>query len=442
MRETHPGTTDVRGSANTSNGANSLNGLTIDLRDEPRPYSSVRTITVTGPQALDLAQIVDALREAMVGGPPLLPVPHGQPGADVLEAGRGGGESLAPGTVLLLPTSGSTGRPKVVELSGHALMASASATHQRIGKAGRWLLALPLTHIAGWQVLVRGLLAEEDATLLPARVDPDAPFGPESFCAAMQDDVQFTSLVPTQLSRLLEHRESSNALSRMRAVLVGGAATPERLSQRAAYAGITIVRTYGSTETSGGCLYDGEPLDDVQVSLSRAGLLRVSGPMLATRYRGPAELTDEAFVTDDTGRRWYLPADQASIDSDDRVSIRGRADDTIVTGGENVSPASVETVLLSMHRIRDAIVVGLPHPEWGQQVAAVVSLNPRDVPAGDVADLATGLVEQRLGRHCAPKVFVIVDDVPSLGIGKPDRKAAYRVAVQAAGEDDDEGEAS
>lgn len=404
---------------------------TIDLRDGQRPFSAVRPVPVTGPNAMDLPLVLAALREALDGGPPLLPVPHGHPGADVLEAARGAGEPLAPDTVLLLPTSGSTGRPKVVELSGQALLAAARATHQRVGPAGRWLLALPLTHIAGWQVLVRGLLAQTPAEQLPSRVDPQAPFGPGSFCAAAEDDVQYTALVPTQLSRLLEHRESSNALSRMRAVLVGGAATPERLSQRAAAAGVTLARTYGSTETSGGCLYDGEPLDGVLVSLTSTGVLRVSGPMLATRYRGAPELTEKSFITDDQGRRWYLTCDQASIDSDDQVTIRGRTDDTILTGGENVSPAAVEAVLSSMHRIREAIVVGLPDPEWGQQVAAVVSLHPTDVPAGDIADRATGLVEQRLGRHCAPKVFVIVDEVPHHGIGKPDRKGAYRIAAQA-----------
>lgn len=404
---------------------------TIDLREGQRRFSTVRPIPVTGPKAMDLPLVLAALQEALDGGPPLLPVPHGHPGTDVLDAARGEGEPLAPDTVLLLPTSGSTGHPKVVELSGRALLAAARATHQRVGPVGRWLLALPLTHIAGWQVLVRGLLAQHPAEQLPSQVDPEAPFGPESFCSAAEGDVQYTALVPTQLSRLLDHKESSNALSRMRAVLVGGAATPERLSQRAAAAGITLVRTYGSTETSGGCLYDGEPLDDVLVSLTRTGVLRVSGPMLATRYRGAPELTEKSFVTDDKGLRWYLTCDQASIDSDDQVTIRGRTDDTIITGGENVSPASVEAVLSSMHRIRDAIVVGLPDPEWGQQVAAVVSLHPKDVPAGDIAERATGLVEQRLGRHCAPKVFVIIDEVPHHGIGKPDRKAAYRIAAQA-----------
>lgn len=401
----------------------------IDVRD-PRPFSSVRTLTVTGPQDVPLPEIIEALREAMDGGPPLMPVPDGEPGTDVVAAARGIGEPLARDTVLLLPTSGSTGKPKVVELSKDALMSGARATHKRVGSAGRWLLALPLTHIAGWQVLVRGLLADP-ADQLPAALDSSLPFSPETFCTADLDGVRYTSLVPTQLSRLLKHKDSAHALARLDAVLIGGAATSPMLRQQALTSNVRIVRTYGMTETCGGCIYDGVPLDDVRVGLTREGLLRISGPVLASRYRGDPATSEESFITEpgDPPRRWFVTADQASVDSDDTVTIRGRADDTIITGGENVSPASVEAVLLSMSRIREAIVVGVPDTEWGQQVVAVVSLEPPDLPSADVPVLATGLVEQRLGRHCAPRAFVIVDEVPLLGIGKPDRKAAYRLAM-------------
>ena len=354
-----------------------------------------------------VAELVVALRGALDGGPPVLPAAR-----PVAVAG-----DPAPGTAVVIATSGSTGEPKLVELSAAALRASARATAARVGGSGRWLLALPAEHVAGVQVIVRALTAGAP----PAVLDLRAGFRPDAFAAAAAGlDGGCTSLVPTQLRRLLDDTAGSRALRRFGAVLVGGAALEPGLRERAERAGVRVVATYGMSETAGGCVYDGLPLDGVRVDLD-GGRILLGGPTLATGYLGRPELTAAAFAggrfrTGDLGR-W----------SAGRLEVLGRADDVIVTGGEKVAPAAVERVLAAQPGVRAACVAGVPDPQWGSVVGAAVVVDP-----GGSADLGTlrAAVRAELGRAAVPRRIRVVQALPSRGVGKPDRAAVARLLAR------------
>ncbi|TNM70034.1 AMP-binding protein [Streptomyces sp. NP160] len=377
------------------------------------------------------------LRAALDGtGPALLPLPADAAAAGRLRAAARPDLPLAASTSLVLATSGSTGEAKAVELGGGALTASARATAQRLGGHGRWLLALPLEHVAAWQVLVRSAVAGTEPVVAP----PGAPAALPGAVEALDDGTGaplYASLVPTQLARALEVPEAAAALARLDAVLLGGAAAPAPLLARAQEAGVRVVRTYGSTETSGGCVYDGVALDGVQVALEPVrgatdedddeGRVLLSGPVLATGYRGRPDLVAEAFVQRD-GRRWYATSDLGRVDAAGRLSVLGRLDDVVVTGGRKVAPLAVERVLAGLPGVVDALVVGVPDPEWGQRVVALV------VPASGSAvpplDAVRGAVRERLGAASAPRDVLAVEALPVRGIGKPDRRAAAALAAR------------
>lgn len=462
----------------------------------------------SGPGVLDL---LDPLRRALDGtGPALLPVPADAPaeaarllrtlgadpdsvdgpefrgstefrgvpdsvGGSELPGGAefrgvpesGVGHELAPAedpdgdpTALVIATSGSTGEAKGVLLGAGALRASASATHDRLGGPGRWLLALPARHIAGVQVLVRGLLAGH----LPAVLDLTDGFRPDAFAAAAapllaEPGPHYTSLVPTQLTRLLADPGAGlTALTRFDAVLLGGAALPAPLRARAESAGVRVVTTYGMSETAGGCVYDQLPLADVhlritaaQISAVRdsafarwgsdsdafpaqqvgrdvsdavvadgvAGAVGISGPMLATGYRLRPELTAAAFRDG-----WFRTGDLGRI-TGGRLEILGRADDLINSGGVKIAPVLVERVLAAVPGVAEVCVLGVADPEWGQAVAAaVVPADPADPPAPDVLRAA---VRDQLGRSHVPKRIGYFDTFPVRGPGKTDRNALRSV---------------
>ncbi|MGC1756388.1 AMP-binding enzyme, partial [Trebonia sp.] len=178
------------------------------------------------------------------------------------------------------------------------------------------------------------------------------------------------------------------------------------LLDRARAAGVRVVTTYGMSETCGGCVYDGVPLDGVTVRAAGDGLLRISGPVLMNRYRGGPDLGDE-FVTSDLG---YV--------RDGRVVVRGRADDVINTGGHKVVPGEVAAVLESCPGVLEVVVVGRADPEWGQRVTAVVvPADPADPPS---LELLRTHVSERLPRYACPSEVVLTRAIPVLASGKPD----------------------
>lgn len=324
---------------------------------------------------------------------------------------------------LVVATSGSTGEPRQVALGRDALTASAEATAQRLSGPGRWLLALPTDHVAGLQVLVRSVLAGTR----PVAMAP-GPFRPDAFVAATAEltgaGARYTSLVPTQIVRLLADPAATRALTRFDAVLVGGAALAVDLHERALAAGVRVVTTYGATETCGGAVYDGVPLPGVHVALDPDGRVRICGPVLAEGYLERPDLDAQTFAELDD-RRWFVTSDLGRLDADGRLHVLGRADDMLLTGGVNVAPAAVEAVLAALPGVQEVCVVGVPDTQWGQAVTAVVVPGPSHPP--ELADLRAAAT-QELGAPWAPRHLVLVDALPLRGPGKPDRQAATRLA--------------
>lgn len=348
-----------------------------------------------------------ALRAMLAGGESVAPLGPGQerPPRDP-----------GPGQVVL-GTSGSTGGHKWVQLSAAALRASAEATHARLGGPGRWLLALPAQHVAGVQVLVRAALMGNRPEVLDLRggFDP-ARFGAAAHWLTSAAGRCYTALVPTQMVRLLDTGPS--CLAGFDAVLLGGAATPDGLLHRAQAAGVRVVTTYGMTETAGGCVYDGWPLQGVKIRLDQgdSGNIELAGPMLATGYLDAPEQTAVAFRDG-----WFQTSDLGRCDGQGRLHVLGRADDVIVTGGLNVAPAEVEAVLTGLPGVAAACVVGLPDPDWGERVTAVViPADPGRPPEPGALRIAACRL---LTGAQMPKEIVLLDALPLRGVGKPDRSA-------------------
>lgn len=345
-----------------------------------------------------------AVADALGGGPAVLPFTD-----PALRDAMAPGEPAEPGTAVVIATSGSTGAPKGVLLSARALTASAEATHARLGGPGHWLLATPAHYIGGLQVLVRSLLAGTTPALLTGTA-----FRPDEFAAAaarLTGGPRYTALVPTQLVRLLDDGGAGLAAAKtFDAIVVGAAATSPALRERAAEAGVRIVPAYGMSETASGCVYDGVPLDGVRVDVG-GDRIRIAGDVLAHGYRRQPELTAESF-----SGGWFTTSDRGIRHDDGRIEVLGRADDMINTGGVKVSATAVERCLGAQPGVRDACVVGVPDPEWGEAVVALVVLD------GEHGDLRAA-VRAELGAAATPKRIEFATDLPLRGPGKIDRTA-------------------
>ncbi|ETA66497.1 o-succinylbenzoate--CoA ligase [Haloechinothrix halophila] len=360
-------------------------------------------------------RLMRALTDALDGGDTVLPLAANTPDAEP--------PPDAPSSAAaVIRTSGSTGTPKDVLLSARALTASATATHARLGGPGHWLLATPAHYIGGLQVLVRSLLAGTE----PGVLDLSSGFQPEAFAQVSKalpgEGPRYTALVPTQLARLLDAGQADAAAS-FDAIIIGGAALPTGLRERAEDNGVRVISAYGMSETAGGCVYDGVPLDGVRVATdapTEAGRVRLTGPILADGY-----LNDDAETSAAFRDGWFHTNDLGRISPDGRLEILGRADDVINTGGVKVAAHAVADALLSHRGVRDACVVGLQDPDWGEAVvAAVVPHDPERPPAPD--DL-TAHVRTALGAPSAPKRVRFVAELPLRGPGKPDHDAVRRL---------------
>ncbi|HWC80932.1 MAG TPA: AMP-binding protein [Pseudonocardiaceae bacterium] len=383
-----------------------------------------------------VAELTEALTDALDGGPAVLPLDAANPRLDRLRAGIAPDQPLEPDTAVIVATSGSTGAAKGVLLSAGALVASADATHTRLGGPGRWLVATPVQYVGGLQVLVRSLRAGT----VPGVVDLSKSFRADSFAAAAAPVLTgsgpwYTAMVPTQLRQLLDEGGAGlAALCQFDAVIIGAAALSTQLGDRAADAGVRVVRAYGMSETASGCVYDGMPLDGVRVRLAGdAGRVEISGPVLANGYRRAPELTAAAFVDG-----WFVTGDAGVRHADGRLEILGRTDDLINTGGVKVAPVLVERALGAVAGVREACVVGVPDERWGQAVvAAVVPLERVGGTAGDGGaggggvgepvgpseDVLRDAVRAELGRAAVPKRIGFVRELPLRGPGKIDRAA-------------------
>ncbi len=351
--------------------------------------------------------------------PAWLPVPaHDPRAAERLTTALAAGTPVDERAALVVATSGSTGTPKGAMLTRENLAASAAGTHTRLGGPGQWLLAMPPHHVAGVQVMLRSLASGH----APVGLDVRGGFDPRSLAggyAAMTADRRYVSLVPTQLVKVLTDPAATEALARFDGVLIGGAACPAPVREAALAAGIAMVRTYGMSETAGGCVYDGAPLPGVTIRLDGTGSpgparIVLGGPTVALGYRNlpghPAFAEPGHFRTDDAGTL-----------SDGVLSVTGRLDEAISTGGLTVLPQVVEAVLARVPGVAEVAVFAQPDPRLGERVAAAVVPAPGG-PAVTVERLRAA-VEAELDRTAAPRALHLVDELPRRGPGKVDRRA-------------------
>ena len=386
------------------------------------------------PPAASAGRLLDALASALDGsGPAILPLDPQLPRERVdalltafapatvetpegterlVPAGAGhGGVGVPAEVAVVIATSGSTGEPKGVQLAAGALLHSARASLDRIGaRAGeRWLCPLPASHVAGLGILTRSLVSGTTPEVAQPLRDQTDLAG--SCCA-------YTSLVPTQLRRLLA---AGADLTGFAAILLGGAAAPAGLLDAARAAGARVVTTYGMSETCGGCVYDGVPLTGVSVRTGADGRIEITGPVLFSGYRLRPGLTRQAMADG-----WFVTSDVGVVDEAGCLAVRGRADEMINTGGEKVAPGEVAAALELCPGVREAVVIGQPDPEWGERVTAVVvPADPAHPPALPELQAAVG---QRLPRYAVPRALVLVAEMPLLASGKPDLAALRRLS--------------
>jgi o-succinylbenzoate---CoA ligase len=362
--------------------------------------------------------LLPALEGVLAGrDPALVAVPSDGDHQAELRALRVGSE-IDDDVALVAVTSGTTGAPKGALLTAAALTASASATHDRLGGPGSWLLALPPHHIAGLQVLVRSVLAGS----VPAELDVtsrgfDVTELPRAV-RRLDTGRRYTALVAAQLAKALTDPAAAAALAELDAVLLGGGPAPRPVLDAAAAAGIAVVRTYGMSETAGGCVYDGVPLDGVLVRVPADGRIAIGGATLAKGYRNPVD--PDPFA--DPG--WFRTDDLGTVDQAGVLTVLGRADDAISTGGLTVLPQPVEAALCTHPAVGECAVFGLADDRLGQRVVAAIVVRGGCQPP--TLEALRAHLARTLDATAAPREMHIVDALPRRGIGKVDRMALVR----------------
>lgn len=369
----------------------------------------------------DRAWLLAGIADALAGGAPVLPITAG---ADQATVERLLQQPLPAQTALVIHTSGSSGAPKAVALSAESLTASAQATHDALGGPGGWLVTLPTHLISGVQMLVRSAVSGIDP------VFSDGPFDPEALLYAaegMNAPRKYVSLVPVQFARLLDLTErdadAAEALRAFDAVLVGGQQVSLELRQRAHELGISLRRSYGMTETSGGCVYDGVEIGDTRIRI-RQGEVQLAGSTLALGYLGDTKLAATSFVaeTDRKGdlTRWYHTGDAGEL-LGGMLTVTGRLDRVLVSGGVNVSLDSIEQMVREFEGWEGALAVATEHPEWGERPMLVVEISAGSSAAARTPlDEVRAAIRERLGPAAVPEWVTETDEIPRLAGGKPD----------------------
>ena len=348
-------------------------------------HREVRSLELTH----TLAEYVSALEKALTTDGPAL-------GCGPLHS-----TSVPSDISLLVATSGSTGTPKEIALTASALTASATASNKflKAAKGDTWSLLLPLTHIAGINVLVRAMQLE--STPLDLRNHVGA-----------YPHADFTAIVPTQLFNALnENSELLKHLQGARAVLVGGASLSPELRAQGIAAGINIVMTYGMSETSGGCVYNGVPLEGVQVAISDAGFIKVSGPVLASNL-------------DLDAQNWFVTSDRGEL-VDGHLIVLGRGDDVIISGGENISLIEIENAISQTFSNFEFAAFAVSSEKWGQELHIAAVNAPTEF-----SERVETLLVKKFGNAAKPKRFHQLSALPLIGIGKVDRGALAQLAMK------------
>jgi o-succinylbenzoate---CoA ligase len=370
---------------------------------------------------------LELVRRVWAAGAAVLPIDPRLPRAEagellrlarptVLISDRGGqatgrrledGVPADPGVALVVHTSGTAGMPKLVQFERRAIDSAVAASTLALEATPRdgWICCLPLAHVGGMLVLLRGVLLDAPVSVHPA-FDPDL--------IGAGENASFISIVPTMLGRLLD---AEIDLTGFRGILVGGAHLSPDLRVRADRVGAPVIETYGLTESCGGVVYDGLPLPGVEMRINADGGIELRSPMLMLGYRFDDAATAAAFTEDG----WLQPGDAGEIDAQGRLHVVGRIDDLINTGGEKVWPHEVEVVLREHPKVAEVGVGGRQDPEWGQRVVAfVVPADPAEPPG---LDELRSFAAARIARHKVPRELVLVDELPRTFSGKLRRAA-------------------
>ena len=379
------------------------------------------------PSGTSALSLLPLLADALGGDGAVLPVPaHDARQISLLTASLRAGEPIDDDIAVVVSTSGTTGVPKGAMLTASALTASAEATHRRLGGPGRWLLALPAYHVAGLQVLVRSVVADTTPVAVSAGFD-----GAElaSAVTSLGSGRRYASLVAAQLEKALRDPAAAAALASLDAVLIGGGPMPQGVAERASAARISVVRTYGMSETAGGCVYDGVPLDGVRVRVERSatsndgaersatsndGRVVLGGATLAKGYRNAVQ--PDPFA--EPG--WFRTDDIGAVDDSGVLRVLGRVDDAISTGGLTVLPQLVEAALARHPAVADCAVFGVADERLGERVVAAIVVATASA-APTLAELRAH-VASTLPSTAAPREVHIVGELPRRGIGKVDRR--------------------
>ena len=317
---------------------------------------------------------------------------------------------VPPRISVVVKTTGSSGVAKEVGLSSGALLASAKASHKYLGAefGNTWSLLLPLTHIAGVNVLIRSLeLGTEPLDL--RNYEGEYPHA------------DFTAIVPTQLFRALNGDDKLlRHLQAAKAVLVGGAALTSELHLQAEAAHIHVVTSYGSSETAGGCVYNGIPLEGVDIAITSENKVAIRGAVLATTYLGAETLWETNFEDG-----WYVTSDSGRIENG-KLIVEGRIDDVIISGGENISLSAIEGSLHAHYPHKSFAAFSVKDPQWGDALHIAV--------AGDGFPTENELNEyltEKFGTQSKPKGYLYLPELPLMGIGKVDRKKLQELFMEA-----------
>ena len=355
--------------------------------------------------------MLPVVEDALAGRISVLPVPaEDSRETSLLTTSLRADSEIDDDVAVVVSTSGTTGAPKGAMLSVSALTASAEATHRRLGGAGRWLLALPAHHVAGLQVLVRSVLAGTTPVAISAGFS-----GAELVSAveALGSGRRYASLVAAQLDKALLDAPATAALGSLDAVLIGGGPMPAGLAETASAAGVSVVRTYGMSETAGGCVYDGHPLDGVGVRIDE-GRVVLGGSTLAKGYRNP--MSSDPFAE----QGWFRTDDIGAVDDSGVLTVLGRVDDAISTGGLTVLPQLVEAALATQAAVAECAVFGVGDERLGQRVVVAVVVTP-GCATPTLAELRAH-VASTLDATAAPREMHVVEELPRRGIGKVDRR--------------------
>jgi O-succinylbenzoic acid--CoA ligase len=352
-------------------------------------------------------QMVDRIRRAWDEGDAIFPLDQRLPAparALVIDAVQPtrvatlGNETNIPGAfvetgdAVVVATSGTTGQPKAVVLTLDAVVASAQATSRRLGvtSSDKWLACLPPSHVGGLSVILRSILTDTPLIAVPA-------FSVEEYDEAARDGATLVSLVSTALQRVDS--------TKFRTIVLGGARPPQDRPTN-------TVTTYGMTETGSGVVYDGVPLENVEIEI-RDSIIYIKAPMLMRGYRnGASPLTHDG---------WLRTGDIGTFDNG-RLTVEGREGDLIITGGENVWPEEVEAAIRTSPMVTDVCVAGVPDQEWGQLVTAWIVTNEQTPSLEDIRSH----VKETLPAHCAPRRIEVVSEIPRTSLGKPKRAELIR----------------